>query len=866
MELPNLEPYRIEGELGAGGMGEVYLAYDDRLERRVAIKLIRLETRHDQDAHQRFVREARAVAGLSHPAIVQIYDILEREECTAIVMELVAGQTLSSLLESGPLPTAQTLQLGREIAEGLAEAHAKGIIHRDLKSDNVMVTPAGHAKILDFGLAKRIASDQPESTLTTEGQLLGTCHAMSPEQAQGFGIDHRSDLFSLGSLLYETTTGQSPFKGATTIETLSRIFTWQPPSPRVVNPEVPEALSDFIDRLLEKDPDLRPASSEVVADTLKSFTESSSGSDPRSAPGIAPSGEGFGSDLQTPTLVMPGNRGGASPETSREADLDQPPRKVRPGLWIGTVLVLVLVGIGAMFLRSQTAEPIYVAVPKARITSGSDLDLVATGVRVALIRGLVDLEGVFPLSIDQVDAAHGTSTEIARATAADEVLTASLDCAGLPCQVTLSRVQGRDGHVLWIHKFSVPTDDLILLNNSVIQSLRGGYADRSTRPGAPDLEVQKDDYEDYLEVRQSFYERQDGTSMDHLLERLSAIEQTSPRFLDAFILEARVHRQKYSLSHDQADFDRAVSATSRARELAPEDPQPLFNLFLLELKADHLDEAEKVLEELARLQPGDVTVLANRALLENKRGHFNEALELMQTAVARHPSRVNIFNLATIEYKQGDLESTRAHLRQVLEHTPEHYRTLSFLAEVELLAGNPEAVTLHEDLVQRAPGVREVWNLGQAYLLMARYEEAIDSFDRALELEPRAWRIRLSLAEAELLRGKHEEAEKLFHQVLEHSLEETDPSGMTLVIRALSYAALRQRQPAAATLQEALKKGSNLPFFSYQAALAYTMIGEHSSALASAEKALKQGLGPRWFSLTWFDPLRSNPDFQALFN
>lgn len=163
----------------------MYRAYDERLERQVAIKLVRREARAEADAHRRFLREARAAAGLTHPAIVQIHDILAWEKGIAIVMELVEGQTLSKLLEAGPLSVAKALQLGIEIAEGLSEAHAKGIVHRDLKTDNIMVTPAQHVKILDFGLAKRMAPDQLASTLTTEGQLLGTCHAMSPEQAQG---------------------------------------------------------------------------------------------------------------------------------------------------------------------------------------------------------------------------------------------------------------------------------------------------------------------------------------------------------------------------------------------------------------------------------------------------------------------------------------------------------------------------------------------------------------------------------------------------------------------------------------------------------------------------------------------------------
>lgn len=266
-------PYRLETPLGAGGMGTVWRAWDERLRRQVAVK--RILSGSVPHARERLLREARAAARLNHPAIVQVYDLVERGDDEWIVLELVHGRTLRGLLdEEGPLALAHAVQLGREIAEGLSEAHLQGILHRDLKTSNVMVTPAGRAKILDFGLAKQIAEPDPEDaagaelSLSAPGTILGTVHAMSPEQAQGLRLDTRSDLFSLGSLLYEALTGEPPFRGACARETLTRILTFEPPPIARVRPEVPGALSDLIRRLLEKEPADRPGSAREVADSL----------------------------------------------------------------------------------------------------------------------------------------------------------------------------------------------------------------------------------------------------------------------------------------------------------------------------------------------------------------------------------------------------------------------------------------------------------------------------------------------------------------------------------------------------------------------------------------------------------------------
>jgi serine/threonine protein kinase/class 3 adenylate cyclase len=263
-----LGPFRIEATLGVGGMGAVYRAWDERLRRLVAIKHIRPES-SDRRARERLRREAQAVAALSHPSIVQIYDLLDLEGEDWIVMELVEGQTLASLIESGRLGLSEAVVLAREVAEGLAEAHGKGIVHRDLKTENIKVTQANHAKILDFGLAKRVLSGPSELGISGVGAVLGTSRAMSPEQAMGANVDHRSDLFSFGTLIFEAVTGRPPFVGTSAWSTLAKVCSAQHLPAHQVNRRVPIELSNLIDRLLEKNPEHRPQSIREVMVELR---------------------------------------------------------------------------------------------------------------------------------------------------------------------------------------------------------------------------------------------------------------------------------------------------------------------------------------------------------------------------------------------------------------------------------------------------------------------------------------------------------------------------------------------------------------------------------------------------------------------
>ena len=534
----HIGPYRVERSLGAGGMGEVVEAYDERLDRRVAIKRIRHTADVTAADRARLRREARTAAGLSHPAVVQVYDILSHGDDDAIVMELVRGQTVAALLQAGPLPLAQSLRLALEVAEGLAEAHRIDLVHRDLKAENVMVTPSGHAKILDFGLAK-YHHGSLEETLTREGAIVGTVRAMAPEQARGHEVDPRCDLFSLGVLLYEMVTGRSPFRGATALETLRRVVTEAPRPVQQWRPNVPVELARLIEQLLEKAPAHRPSEAGAVARTLEALAaqlvadDTPTPSPPRTGSesfGDAPTGSLLASQWAEVAEEPPRVQVRSSESSVQQALV--PRRTLTAALAVFAVALAVLGAVAYWRAAGKSSTVLRVAVLRPEVSASQplpELDLVASGVRIASLAVLAALDGVAPVEPTGIREGSDTPVEVALAMAADEVLTAHVEGQDGNARIFLQRIRGSDGEVLWASELRVPlrVEHARLVAEAMTVQLLRAYPGSSLR-GVPRLEARDEDFSEFVQVTQRIESGQ--APLEPELRRLAAIIEGSPGF------------------------------------------------------------------------------------------------------------------------------------------------------------------------------------------------------------------------------------------------------------------------------------------------------------------------------------------------
>lgn len=348
-----LGAYRIVLPIGKGGMGEVYRAQDDRLEREVAIKVLPAELAEDPEAFRRFEREAKALAALSHPNILSIYDVGHEGRISYVVTELLEGDTLRTSLQNGPLNPEKFVAVSIAVAEGLAAAHSKGVIHRDLKPENIFLTADGHVKILDFGLARRFTKG-PASTVseleTATNVVAGSVPYMSPEQAMGEDIDSRTDIFSFGCVLYEMAGGKRPFAGKSLAEGLVALLQQDPQPVKEISPEVQQLIAHCLD----KNRDHRFQSAVEIAIALKSL--------------------GTGASVTTVTRI---------------------PRKSHLLRWSLAILALVIASLAYIFVPRPSDQIHSIAVlPFANVTRDAETDYLTDGIPETIINRVSQLPNV----------------------------------------------------------------------------------------------------------------------------------------------------------------------------------------------------------------------------------------------------------------------------------------------------------------------------------------------------------------------------------------------------------------------------------------------------------------------------------------
>jgi len=529
--------YEIRSKIGEGGMGEVYLAEDTQLHRKVALKVLPPEVAANSDRMRRFKQEAQAAAALNHPNIAHIYEIGESGGTNFIAMEFVDGQTLREAI-GVQTDLRKLLRCLQHVAEGLAKAHAAGIVHRDLKPDNIMITRDGHAKILDFGLAKLIETPKLSSTSSDmataimpqqsqPGTVLGTVGYMSPEQAQGrtSEIDHRSDIFSFGCMLYEAVTGQRAFVGADAIDTLNKIIREPAPSLSELNPSAPPDLQRIVRRCLAKDADERYQTIKDIALELKEVRHElqSAASGATVSPATHKLADPPSGETTAGSNMLPPEGGAPITQVSSAEYISRGIR--RHGLAIGLAVIgLIVIGFGAVaisrYLRvkeNAVAIESIAVLPFVNQNNDQNIEWVSDGLTESIINSLTQLPNLKVIARSSVFRYKGNQTDPFKAgkeLGVRAVLTGRLMQRGDDVIVSVELVDLRDNKQLWGEKYQRRMADLLSVQREIAReitnNLRPKLSGEEQTRAAKDYTQSSEAYQAYLKGRFYWNKRTPG--------------------------------------------------------------------------------------------------------------------------------------------------------------------------------------------------------------------------------------------------------------------------------------------------------------------------------------------------------------------
>jgi serine/threonine-protein kinase len=810
--------YEIRSQLGAGGMGEVYLAQDTKLDRKVAIKVLPAEVASNRDRMNRFIREARSAAALSHPNIAQIFEIGEHDGAHYISMEFIDGVTLREKIHRENTELRKLLRHLQHVAEGLSKAHASGIVHRDLKPDNIMITRDGHAKILDFGLAKLIEPQLAEPNTgdevatailqqhSTPGVIMGTVGYMSPEQAQGKTneIDQRSDIFSFGCILFEAATGKKPFEGVSVIKSLHSLLYEPTPQIKDLNPAAPADLQRIVRRCLAKDKEERYQMIKDVAIELKELRRE-----------VETAG-----DFETPAprsgindTAAPGPTVSASVSTnvSSAEYLVSEIKNNKGGVaaLLAILIIATLAGLwffkfrGASAGASESISSIAV-LPFQNRSADADTDYLSDGLAESLIFRMSQLPGLKVSPTSSVMRYKGKETELTKVASelgVDAVMTGRLTKRGENLNITVELVDVRNNKTLWGEQYERKMSDLLTTQReiaaSVVQKLQLKLAGNEAKGITKRYTDSNEAYQLYLKGRFHF-SRRTKEELERAIDVFQQAVKIDPKFALAHVALAESYAVMPSfpyMSPKQA-FPQAKAALAKAMEIDPELPE-------------------------AHAISGMIAATYDWNWAEAER-EFKRSLELDPSLALTH-----------YRYAWTYLSPMGRHDEAIAE--------MERAMEIEPLS-----------LIQGA-------NFAGVYMYARQFDRAVEQAKKTYDLDPTFFGGQNWLCHAYDAKGMYAESLAISEKTIGSTFQLLAPM-------AYAYAKTGRRREA----EEVIKRWKELEktqyIINYWLATAYAALGEKDLAFAELEKSYqaRDWFLPRIKTDSFMDPLRDDPRFADL--
>jgi serine/threonine protein kinase/tetratricopeptide (TPR) repeat protein len=846
--------YRIESLLGEGGMGKVYKAQDGELRRTVALKLVRPELASDPSSMDRLKQEILLASKVSHKNILRIHDLGDVGGLKFISMAFVDGRDLHQIISAeGKLPVPRAVRITRQLCLALEAAHSEGVIHRDLKPQNVLVDQEDQVFVSDFGLAKSL--EVHASMMTSTGEVNGTPRYMSPEQVESGPVDHRSDLYSLGLILYEMVTADLPFQSDSVLQAMYQRVTQSPKNPKALNPDLPDYLVNIIMRCLEKDPAQRY---QHARDILVDLDRADS----------------------------------APPDTSVPAALAAAtPRWKRPAVWAAAAAILLAaaISVGVPKFRQSlfgsktvstgaAAGAKYVAVLPFRV-NGDDASLqyTADGIVDALSAKLFQLKDVHlasPAAAAKVSP-KDPPDQVARSLGAKLLVQGSLQGSGDRMDIAVSLDEPSTGRRLWSKDYSGVKQDLLTLQDQIYADLLSGLDLKLTNEELAKSSIHLTEnlsaYELYLKGQSLLHNGQrDDKTLKQALDYFEAATQKDRNFAKAYTGMADTAVYLYNIKKDASWATHALEAATRAKAINSSLPEVHFSLGQVYTVTGKSAEAVGELKQALELAPNSDDGYRRLGLAYKSLGNKAEALQAFQHAIDANPFYwFNYNTLGNAYFQFGDNEHALKAFQRVTELAPNLPNGWTNVGSVQHQLGKwNESVPAFRKALELQPSAAAYSNLGTSYFFQERYDEARLNFEKAVNLSPQRADLVGNLADCYRWLGQREKASATYEHAISLALQslQTNPrDAESASDLGVFYAKKGDVDKGLDYIRRAREVNPANVNFLYKEAQIKALANRMPEALQSLREALSKGYSVREaFADPELKELRQRPEFLTM--